>query len=52
MGNLIPFKEYYCPYCKKMLPVEVHYRNMGMVRIWCTRCQKYVYINKQHVLKD
>lgn len=45
------FREFACPYCRSKLPVEVRYDNMGMVRTWCQRCDRCVYIYKLKIVK-
>ena len=50
-GTLVRFKSFNCPYCKSVLPVEIHYENRGLVRVFCRKCGKCIYIKDFKVLK-
>lgn len=44
------FLEFSCRYCGCKLPAELRKDNAGMVRIWCSRCNRYTYIFKRNVV--
>ena len=50
-GTLVRFKSFDCPYCKSVLPVEIHYENRGLIRVFCRKCGKCIYIKDFKVLK-
>ena len=49
MGRFI---ELSCPYCKATLPALPHYKNSGLICVYCSRCKKICYIRNLKALKS